>query len=561
MKLVFFVSLIALGAQAYNPISGIPPLRGHDGEFLRNCSISTCWAPIPTATRWNDGAATPTETAGSHDGDYYVRRSDGEVFRLLSGAWVDRGWKIVGSAGAKGDQGDVGPAGTIAIHSVTTGAPGTSASVANVGSPSAASLDITIPRGDAGAGADFTTATIGSPYSSTTGAIATSDTYKTAIAKLDGNKQDAITTGAPLSLDKLAHDAAVTASNLGFTFIKWNSTLSKWVTAGIGRSDCTAGLGCPGISQTDGQLIFNFPLTATAATGNTVAVRDNNGNLTIATPTSAAHATTKSYVDGLFASFAPLASPSFSGTVSLGSITTIPTNTGYNCGDHVYNCTSAPTGGRIDLGTSAHKWSVYGTDGYGGVFPDLQFWFDGKRRFGFNSEMTASNSSLALVFWDPSSNASANYGMFNGYGFLGWKELGLAYFSNTAFWPFLAGGQKSMGIASARWTWGYFGAIVATRETSGDSNSPISNAIKFHAVTGTLTASRTKTLPDLATVSEGQEVVVTDETDMAATFNIFVAAAAGQNVNGNPSVPITSNGGVVRVYAVTTTTPKKWRQW
>lgn len=47
----------------------------------------------------------------------------------------------------KGDKGD---AGTLAINSVTTGEPGTAASVTNIGSPQAAVLNIQIPRGNRG---------------------------------------------------------------------------------------------------------------------------------------------------------------------------------------------------------------------------------------------------------------------------------------------------------------------------------------------------------------------------------------------------------------------------
>lgn len=51
---------------------------------------------------------------------------------------------------AAGLQGEPGDAATIAIGNVTTGAPGSSASVTNVGTANAAVLDIEIPRGDPG---------------------------------------------------------------------------------------------------------------------------------------------------------------------------------------------------------------------------------------------------------------------------------------------------------------------------------------------------------------------------------------------------------------------------
>lgn len=53
--------------------------------------------------------------------------------------------------GDKGDQGDPGTAATIAIGTVTTGAPGSSATVTNVGTSSVAVFDFSIPEGDVGA--------------------------------------------------------------------------------------------------------------------------------------------------------------------------------------------------------------------------------------------------------------------------------------------------------------------------------------------------------------------------------------------------------------------------
>jgi hypothetical protein len=56
-----------------------------------------------------------------------------------------------GPAGTNGTNGTNGTAATITVGSVTTGAAGTSASVVNAGTSSAATLNFTIPRGDAGA--------------------------------------------------------------------------------------------------------------------------------------------------------------------------------------------------------------------------------------------------------------------------------------------------------------------------------------------------------------------------------------------------------------------------
>lgn len=57
---------------------------------------------------------------------------------------------IKGIKGPRGDQGVAGTAASIAIGSVATGGAGTSAAVSNAGSPTAATLNFTIPKGDKG---------------------------------------------------------------------------------------------------------------------------------------------------------------------------------------------------------------------------------------------------------------------------------------------------------------------------------------------------------------------------------------------------------------------------
>lgn len=57
-----------------------------------------------------------------------------------------------GADGATGPAGDTGPAATIRVGSVTTGDPGTEASVTNSGTEQEAVLDFVIPRGEAGGG-------------------------------------------------------------------------------------------------------------------------------------------------------------------------------------------------------------------------------------------------------------------------------------------------------------------------------------------------------------------------------------------------------------------------
>jgi len=60
--------------------------------------------------------------------------------------------QLTAGVGPQGPIGPVGPSGTIAIGTVTTGNPGTNATVTNSGTPQNATFNFLIPRGDAGTG-------------------------------------------------------------------------------------------------------------------------------------------------------------------------------------------------------------------------------------------------------------------------------------------------------------------------------------------------------------------------------------------------------------------------
>ena len=77
---------------------------------------------------------------------------------------------IQGIQGVQGIQGDIGPAGTVAIGTTTTGAAGSSASVTNTGTSTAANLEFTIPRGAQGVQGPAATVAVGT---TTTGAAGT----------------------------------------------------------------------------------------------------------------------------------------------------------------------------------------------------------------------------------------------------------------------------------------------------------------------------------------------------------------------------------------------------
>lgn len=93
-----------------------------------------------------DGADgySPTVTVNSStDTEYTLKITD------VNGAITTPNLK--GPKGDKGDKGDQGEAAfTLAVGSVTTGEPGTSANIVNVGTPEQQIWDITIPKGDTG---------------------------------------------------------------------------------------------------------------------------------------------------------------------------------------------------------------------------------------------------------------------------------------------------------------------------------------------------------------------------------------------------------------------------
>ena len=83
-----------------------------------------------------------------------------------------------GDPGEPGEKGDPGDPGTIAIGTVATGEPGTSAAVSNTGTPGSAILNFTIPRGDKGTDG-FSPLIVENPDNN-------EDTYKLDITTKDG---------------------------------------------------------------------------------------------------------------------------------------------------------------------------------------------------------------------------------------------------------------------------------------------------------------------------------------------------------------------------------------
>ena len=106
-------------------------------------------APGPTGATGATGATGPAGPTGPTGPTGPVGPTGPQGEKGDTGATGPTG--PTGPKGDKGDQGDPGTAATVDAGTTTTGAPGSSASVVNSGTTSAAVFDFTIPRGDTGA--------------------------------------------------------------------------------------------------------------------------------------------------------------------------------------------------------------------------------------------------------------------------------------------------------------------------------------------------------------------------------------------------------------------------
>jgi hypothetical protein len=119
------------------------------------------------------GSNDPSTSTGK-SGDWYINTTDYTLFGPKTDDWGDgfplgtdskirtTELTVAGFPGTSSGGGGGGTAGTITIGTVTTGAPGSSATITNVGTAENAILNFVIPRGDVGAtGAAGATGAIG----------------------------------------------------------------------------------------------------------------------------------------------------------------------------------------------------------------------------------------------------------------------------------------------------------------------------------------------------------------------------------------------------------------
>lgn len=100
--------------------------------------------------------------------------ADGQVMTVVSGAWASAPAPVGGGGGGDGEPGAAGPPNVLSIGTITTGAPGTSASATITGSSPTQVLSLTIPKGDPGAaGAQGSPGATGPAVNLTVGTITT----------------------------------------------------------------------------------------------------------------------------------------------------------------------------------------------------------------------------------------------------------------------------------------------------------------------------------------------------------------------------------------------------
>ena len=230
---------------------------------------------------------------------------------------------LTGATGATGATGSPGTAATIAAGTTTTGAPGSSASVTNSGTTSAAVFDFTIPRGDVGAtGATGATGAAGP-------GVAVGGTTGQLLAKASGTNYDTTwTTVVP-------GDRYLTTSTTSLTI----NNATKTLTVGTGLSytptqnitiayDASNHMHGEVLTYNSGTGVMTVDVNHHTGSGTYAAWTVNVGGVTPVTSTAwgAITGTLSAQTDLQTALDAksPLASPTFTGTPTLptGTIAT-----------------------------------------------------------------------------------------------------------------------------------------------------------------------------------------------------------------------------------------------
>ena len=125
--------------------TGADGADGSQGPAGNNGTAATI--SVGSTTTGNAGSSATVTNSGS---------SSSATFNFTIPRGTTGATGAQGATGSNGSNGAAGAAATIAVGSVSTGLPGSSASVTNAGSSSSATLNFAIPRGDTGATGEIT---------------------------------------------------------------------------------------------------------------------------------------------------------------------------------------------------------------------------------------------------------------------------------------------------------------------------------------------------------------------------------------------------------------------
>jgi len=233
------------------------------------------------------GSGAPSSGTGAN-GDVYIDTTAWEIYGpKASGAWGTATSLVgpAGAAGAAGTNGANGTAATVAVGSVTTGAAGSSASVSNAGTSGAAVFNFTIPRGDTGsAGAQGPSGPAGAAGSNGTAATVSVGSVSTGAAGSSAVVTNAGTSSAAILNFTIPRGDAGAAGANGT-----NGTNGTAATVAVGSVSTGAAGSSAVVTNagTSGAAVFNFTIPrgdtgatgATGATGPAGPVAGSSGQL------------------------------------------------------------------------------------------------------------------------------------------------------------------------------------------------------------------------------------------------------------------------------------------
>lgn len=152
------IGTVSTGSTAAITNSGTPNAAVLNFTLPRGAAGATGPAGLIYQGAWNASFSYSAGDAVTYAGSSHIAKTANTNVQPTGVAGSAAAWALLAAQGADGPAGPTGPTGpagatpTIAVRNTYTGAPGSSAVVTNVGTPTAVLLDFTIPQGAAGTG-------------------------------------------------------------------------------------------------------------------------------------------------------------------------------------------------------------------------------------------------------------------------------------------------------------------------------------------------------------------------------------------------------------------------